>query len=417
MAPSCYTALAILLLAGPPHARSDALTLEQAVALGLERAPQLQVQSAAVDSARAESIAAGRLPDPELLLALDNVRATGADAWSLDRDIMTMRKVGVMQAFPNRAKRASQRSRAGAAVSLAESESRQAELMIARSTAASWVEVYSAEFVLEKLHAVKQEVQLQAQATRTALASGRGSAVDAITAQGAISELDDRILQAEGAVQAARAELTRWIGDDDARRSFASAPALMELPLSRNKLLSSLDQQAPLLTFESQLALARSEVDLARAQKRPDWSAQLAYAKQGITQSNLVSLEFRVGLPLFSRSRQDPVISARRAELVEIEAERDVVLRAQAAAVTAQLAIWDAARQRIELYEKERLPLARQRSQAAVAGFRAGRIDLLDVLASHVAEIEIHHSHAALIKELGQAWVFLRYLQPEQLSP
>jgi outer membrane protein TolC len=417
MAHSFYAALAVLLLAGPPHARSDALTLEQAVALGLERAPQLEVQVAALDAARAESTAAGRLPDPELLLALDNVPATGGDAWSLDRDIMTMRKIGVMQAFPNRAKRASRRSRAWAAVSLAESESRQAELMIARSTAASWVEAYSAEFVLEKLYSVRQEVQLQAQATRTALASGRGSAVDAITAQSEVSELDDRILQAEGAVQAARAELARWIGDDDARRSFASAPALMELPLSRIELLSSLDQQAPLLTFESQLDLARSEVDLARAQKRPDWSAQLAYAKQGVTRADMVSLEFRVGLPLFSRSRQDPVVRARRAELVAIEAERDAVLRAQAAAVTAQLAIWDAARQRIELYEKERLPLARQRSQAAAAGFRAGRVDLLDVLASHVAEIEIHHSHAALVKELGQAWVFLRYLRPEQLSP
>jgi len=417
MAHSFYAALGVLLLAGPPHARSDALTLEQAVALGRERAPQLQAQTAAVESARAESIAAGRLPDPELLLALDNVPGTGADAWSLDRDIMTMRKVGVMQAFPNRAKRASQRTRAGAAVSLAESESQQTELMIARSTAASWVEVYSAEFVLEKLREVKQEVQLQAQATRAALASGRGSTVDAIAAQGAISDLDDRILQAEGAVKGARAELARWIGDDDARRNFAAAPALMELPLSRNELLSTLDQQAPLLTFESQLALARSEIDLARAQKRPDWSAQLAYAKQGVTHSDMVSLEFRVGLPLFSRSRQDPVISARRAELVEIEAERDVALRAQAAAVTAQLANWEAARQRIELYERERLPLARQRSQAAVAGFRAGRIDLLDVLASHIAEIEIHHSHAALIRDLGQAWVFLRYLQPEQLSP
>lgn len=75
LVPSQRSALA----AEPADTSSEAaaLTLEQAVALGLERTAQLQAQSAAIDAAQAESIAAGRLPDPELVIGVDNLPATG----------------------------------------------------------------------------------------------------------------------------------------------------------------------------------------------------------------------------------------------------------------------------------------------------------------------------------------------------
>jgi outer membrane protein, heavy metal efflux system len=390
-----------------------ALTLEQAVALGLQRTPQLQAQGAALDAAQSEAIAAGRLPDPELVMGVDNLPTTGESAGSFDRDFMTMRKVGVMQAFPNGRKRAAQRERAAAAVSVARGQVRQTRLEIARATADAWIESYVAALVLEKLRLLEPEVALQAQAARTALASGRGSTVDALAAQSELSELADRMLEAQRDVDVARAELTRWIGED-AQRTLASAPSFEELPTAREKLLASLHQHASVLTLDAQKALAQSEIDVARAEKRSDWSAELAYAKRGAAFSDMVSLEFRVGLPLFSRYRQDPQIRARRAALTQLDAEREAELRMHTAEVTRSLAAWDTARRRIGLYETERLPLARQRSQAAIAGLQAGRIELTAVLASHIAEIEMQRGYADLVRELGQAWVFLRYLQIEQ---
>jgi outer membrane protein TolC len=404
-----------LLLATFAQAQPGALTLEQAVALAIEQTPQMQAQAAGIDAAQAESIAAGRLPDPELVVGIDNLPATGADAWSFDRDFMTMRKAGIMQAFPNRRKRASQRERASAAVSVAQSQAQQTRLEVARAAADAWIASHTAELVLGELRALKPEVALQAQAARAALSSGRGSVVDALAAQAAISELDDRVLEAQRESHAARAELARWVGED-AQRELAAAPAFSELPVARDNLLASLHRHAPLLTYDAQLALAQSEIALARAEKRSDWSAELAYAKRGAAFSDMVSLEFRVGLPLFSRYRQDPAIRAKRAELTRLEAEREAELRMHAAEVAGMLAAWEAAGKRIELYERERLPLARQRSQAALAGFQAGRLELAEVLASHVAEIEARRSYAELVGELGQAWAFLRYLESEDLQ-
>jgi cobalt-zinc-cadmium efflux system outer membrane protein len=397
-------------------AYADALSLDAAVEIAAARAPQMAAQHAALESALALAVSAGRLPDPELVLGVDNMPVEGDDAWSFGADFMTMRKLGLMQSFPNSRKRSSERDRAAAAVALVRQQTQTTHLAVSRATADAWIDVYAAEQALDKLRTLGPEVRLQAEAARTALASGRGAAVDAIAAQGAISEQADRVLMAQREVQKARAELARWIADE-AQHPLAPPPAFNELPYPREHLLASLHRHASLQEFDSRLALARSDVDVARAAKRPDWSVELAYGERGAAFDDMASLEFRVGLPLFSRSRQDPVVSARQAELTQLKAERDAELRMHEAEILGQLAAWDAARERLELYDRERLPLARQQSQAALAGFQAGRVELAQVLASQIAEVEAQRTYAELIAELGRAWTFLRYLEAEHPSP
>ena len=74
----------------------------------LERAasdgPTIVARRAAVDAATHSIAPAGALPDPELVLAIENVPATGPDRYRLDRDEMTMQRVGVMQEMPSSAK-------------------------------------------------------------------------------------------------------------------------------------------------------------------------------------------------------------------------------------------------------------------------------------------------------------------------
>lgn len=406
----------ILLWIVPSLAAADALTLDAAVKAAIQRAPQLQAEAAAVEAAHAAAIAAGRLPDPELMIGASNVPIEGEGAWSLERDFMTMREIGVMQSFPNRRKLGSQRERASAVIEVAQARQQQSALDIARATAEAWVAVYSAQVVLEKLQLLRPEVQLQANSARSALRSGKGTSVDALAAEAAISEVDDEILQATRDLQAMRAELARWIGGD-ASRALAHSPAIERLPAPRETLLKSTHHHAQLLTYDAQLALARAEVDVAKAEKRPDWSAQLSYAKRGDAFADMVSLQFRVGLPLFSGSRQDPVIAARYAEARQLEAEREADLRMHVAEVETRIAAWETARARIDLLQRERLPLARQRSQAALAGFTAGRVPLTSVLDAHTAEIKLQRNYAELLRDLGTAWAYLRYQIVQESQP
>jgi hypothetical protein len=72
---------------------------------------------------------------------------------------------------------------------------------------------------------------------------------------------------------------------------------------------------------------------------------------------------------------------------------------------------------RIDLIERERLPLARQRSKAALAGFTAGRLALGSLLEAHTAELKLQRDYAGLLRDLGSAWVYLRYQAVEESQP
>jgi cobalt-zinc-cadmium efflux system outer membrane protein len=393
---------------------AEPLSLAEAVARALEIAPQVSARTANLEAMQARSVSAGRLPDPELVVGIDNLPVTGADAYSTTNDFMTMRKIGLMQAFPAATKRKLQRERAAAEADVAEAELLAARLAVARDVAQAWIRRSSAEASLGELDILGAEVELQASAARGALAAGRTSTAEALAAEAAVAQFHARLLQMQSEARQATFELARWI-EADADRPLAMMPALDELPIAPAALLASAHEHGSLLTFESQVAAARLDIDLAKAERRPDWSAELAFAKRGSEFSDMVSLEFRIGLPLFTKHRQDPQVSARHAELRQLEAEREAELRMHVAEIRQMLAEWEQLGERLRQYEQELLPLARERSRAALASYRAGRGELRLALDAYEQESEFIIEHAQLRNERGRAWAYLRYLAPEQL--
>ena len=295
-------------------------------------------------------------------------------------------------------------------------EATQTQLKIARSVADTWVSCFAAESMLQRLQELKPDVELQVQGAHSALASGRSSGFEALTAQASLSELDDRILEAQREVTANRAELRRWIGEA-ADRPLGQAPSFRHLSSGAEDILATLHHHAELRTYDAKIAAARSGIESAEADKRSNWSAELDYAKRGPGFSNMVSLEIRASLPLWTRYRQDPAIRGKRAEVQQLEADREAELRMHQAEAAQMIARWESARDRADLFERERLPIARQRSQLALAGFQAGRIDLKQTMASLADEIEIRRQYVDLLGVLGHAWVYLNYLNTQGDKP
>ena len=81
------------------------LPLDEAIELGLARSYRIASQRAAVGAANEMSARAGALPDPKLRFGIDNLPITDSDRFRYDRESMTMRRIGVMQEFPNAGKR------------------------------------------------------------------------------------------------------------------------------------------------------------------------------------------------------------------------------------------------------------------------------------------------------------------------
>lgn len=81
------------------------LSLDDAVHRAVTQAPALAAQQAAIRAAGSEAIRAPALPDPQLIIAVDSLHLGGDERFSLTRDWMTTRKLGVMQEFPREEKR------------------------------------------------------------------------------------------------------------------------------------------------------------------------------------------------------------------------------------------------------------------------------------------------------------------------
>ncbi|MFO1402922.1 MAG: TolC family protein, partial [Steroidobacteraceae bacterium] len=130
----------VSLLLVPALARPDPLSLDAALALAEAHSPDVAAQSAGVAAARAAAVAAGRLPDPQLLVGIENLPVSGPERWSLTREAMTMRKVGLMQELPNGARRRAEADVARAAGERALAEQRVRRLEVRRDTALAWLE-------------------------------------------------------------------------------------------------------------------------------------------------------------------------------------------------------------------------------------------------------------------------------------
>ncbi|MEX2051818.1 MAG: TolC family protein, partial [Steroidobacteraceae bacterium] len=82
-------ALATLAWSSQARADSGPLSLEDAVWRALDEAPQIAASVATLEAAQAVRPSAGRLPDPELVSAVDNLPVNTSDRFSLTRDFMT----------------------------------------------------------------------------------------------------------------------------------------------------------------------------------------------------------------------------------------------------------------------------------------------------------------------------------------
>ncbi|MGH8130823.1 MAG: TolC family protein, partial [Steroidobacteraceae bacterium] len=158
----------LLLLANPMAAAAagPALPLDEAVERALQSAPQVAARTEGASALRELAVSAGRLPDPALMVGVENLPVDGPDAWSTTADFMTMRGVGLMQEFPRREKRRLERDRASADVQLADAELAETSLDVARETARAWIRRAAIESALGDLRALRPEVELGAVAAR-----------------------------------------------------------------------------------------------------------------------------------------------------------------------------------------------------------------------------------------------------------
>lgn len=403
-----FAAFAGLLAIPAVHADGPPLSLDEAVRLAGERAPAIAAQRAAVRAAEADVLPAGQRPDPELVLALDNLPIDGPDAFQPNPDFMTMRRIGVMQALPRREKRELRTDRARAVAEREDALLGVARLNVAESVAKAWIDRHGAEERVALLASFDERAAALQALSSAAVLDGRAGAADAIAAKAAVLRLADRVADARRELAESEAEFDGWL-PGLVGHPLAAPPDFATLPIDPERLLAGVVRHRELAAYAAAERVAADEVALARAEKRPDWSIELAYQDRGPRYSNMVSVELRVPLPLFAASRQDPRIAAREAGLEQALSNRAEAERMHAAQLAKTVAAWRSALDRDRRYRDQLLPLADARIDAALAALRGGRGTLADAIAALDDAVEQRVVASEIRTRLGRAWAELAY--------
>jgi len=386
------------------------LTLAEAQRRAVDRSQQIVAQDAAVAAARDMAIAAGQLPDPVATLAINNLPVDGPDAWSTNRDFMTMRSIGLMQEWTREEKRRARAERFEREADKGVAERQARVAAVQRDTALAWLDRYYAEAQASVFAEQRRRARTEIDAAETAYRSGRGTLADVLGARSALAMMDDRASELDRRVATARTALARWTGD--AADRLADRPSIDVLPWDAQSLDAELEHHPQLAALARAEDLAAADVRVAQANKKADWSVQVMYSLRGSAYSNMISVGVSVPLQWDAAQRQDREVAAKLALLDQARAEREESGRAHAAEVRAMIAEWESGRDRSGRYARELLPLAAARTDALQSAYRGGRASLADVLAAYRSEIEVRLQALQLEADTARLWAQLGFLTP-----
>ena len=400
---------ALVILLPMLSAQAASISLDDALQLAERNTPSLQARQEQISAARHSVVPAGELPDPRLNLGVQNLPVEGRDRWSSNRDFMTMQVVGLSQEVPNRDKRKARVETARATVDRADAEAVFERLKVRAATAQAWVAAYTVQRKLQQFDDFYKENRLLASAVRARLAGGGGSSADALAPTQEVAQLDEqKDLLLSQAIQA-RAALKRWVGQD----VEAQAPAFPQWPVSAPAYLHTLHAHPELAAYGAKAREAEAQVHQAVAEKKSDWGWQLDYQRRGPDFSNMVSVQVSFQLPLFTGSRQDPMIAARQAEVRQLEDEQEAALREHTAQLETDLAQYRRLQRAVTRSRETLLPLAEERVRLALADYRAGKTMLSEVLAARRQRVEARLQDSDLQGQLAATAARLHFAYGE----
>ena len=388
------------------------LTLAEAQRRAVEHSRQIPAQDAAIAASRNMAVAAGQLPDPVLRFGIDNLPIDGPDQFSLTRDFMTMRRIGVMQEFTRSEKRQlrAQRYEGEAEKSLAEKMATIASIQ--RDTALAWLDRYYAEAMAAVYAEQAGEVKLEIAAAESAYRAGRGTQADVFAAHSTLAGLDDRISEFNRRIGTAKTGLARWIGEG-AEAPLEGKPGIDAIRMDTGALETELNHHPQIAILSKQAEVAAIEARIAQADKKADWTVELAYSQRGPAFSNMVSVGVSIPLQWDQKNRQDRELAAKLAMADQARAQRDDMLRAHVAEVRSMIQEWQNGLERTARYHTQLIPLARERTKAALAAYLGNKASLTDLLLARRNEIDTRMQSLQLQMESARLWAQLNFIFPE----
>ena len=355
-------------IAEDSRATAPVLTLRDALALSSGEQPMVAAYARDAQASEESSIAARSLPDPQLSVGVQDYPVTGSRAFSPTRDDFTMYMVGIMREQVRRSKREAAAAKLKAEAVVSRENASAQQLHIRRDAAVAWLNAVEAAAKQRLLQRVIDDLRTGQKIMEAGVATGASSPALALEAQAEVALAEAQMANAKGAEARARAELARWIGPAAQRPLPDTIPNLAVPAMAMDEMLDHPHLRMAIAEEEA----AQRQVDVARADRRPDlsWSVNYGFRPRF---GDMVSAEVSIPLPLNRRNLQDRKVSEAQARSAAAALRAEDVRRDLASQYQAALADYRGADAQLDSLAKRAIPSLEASFKAAQARYAGGQ--------------------------------------------
>lgn len=404
-----------LLLSGTP-AYSEELTLDDAINIAIQADPiikQYQERSVSLEN---QAIFDAELDDPKLKFGITGL---ATDTFDRSQEAMTQLQFGVSQAFPRGRTRHYKSQKTLSFASAEEYKAKNRKAKIKEHVRHAYLDYLYQLNALKTIQDYRQWFDQLVEITQSHYASGRRNQQDVIQAQLELARLDDKdtLFQAKKAV--ASSTLSRWISDDNVTNIRTSKlPQLPSLP--EEPLIEAINSHPVLQIQDKSIEASENSVSQAKQSYWPGFSVDVVYGDRigrdfsGDKRADLLTAVASIDLPIFPWDRQDKqVLSAKHHLMAEKHTRSDLLLELKRQADAAD-AEYKKLNERVNLYEKELLPMASQNVEAAMNAYQSGVSDFTDLLRARITELTIKLDALKIETDQAKVQSTLLYLLGEK---
>jgi cobalt-zinc-cadmium efflux system outer membrane protein len=390
------------------------LTMQEAAHLAGVDQPLLTGREAKIRAEEQQAVAAAQLPDPQLSGGIKELPIDTSEAFSTRRDNFTEFTIGLSQDFPRAEKRRLQGARkqldADADRAALDNERR----MVQREASLAWLDVYETQQGLKFTQKLADEATLQVQSLEKDYRNGKASQADWFSAKTDAGLAADKAHDWLHHELRMREGLARWIGDDAHRpisESLETSRPFSPLP----GLIADADHHPVIGNLDKQIEASATEVALARQSYKPDYSVEVYYGYRRDF-SDFIGVQFKVGLPYFTKNRQDRGLEAALEQSRASKDRKQDLLRELHAQINQDYVDQQHYQERVADFDSSIIPDAKHRVEAARSAYQSGRGAFDAVLLARRSLLDVQLQRLALAVESARAQVRLDYWSASQTS-
>lgn len=394
---------------GPPPVTLDEL-LEEA----LERNPALQAAKRAVLAKEASISPAKTLPDPTVTF---QTMGDPAPARLQTGDPSSARTFGIQQEIPFPGKLGLKAKIAGKEAEAELWNYEQTKRQVIADLKQAYYDLYLIDESIETVEKDKTLLEGFARIAEAKYRVGLGIQQDVLKAQVEVSKLVDRatlLEQRRGATVALINSLVyRPPGTPLGKVARVEKAALSR---SLEELQQLAREQYPMLKRqEREVDRSRFEVDLARKEFYPDFSAGFTYFdRDGMP--GMYAYMVGAKVPLYFWRKQRPALEGARTSLAAAQKQRDSTEAAMYAKVEEAYLAARAADKLFVLYTTGIIPQSKLSLESAVAGYQVGKVDFLTLLDSLLTLLEYELKYYEVLTQFQKALAQLEVLAGIELT-